>query len=92
MKTYELSLHGKQGDDLGFLLDKTKSCTGALREWATAFTERQAICEQIAVAIDAAAIDIEADGNFVFFRAKNSAAEKILAHLTRKKLLRVAPF
>jgi len=87
MKSYELSLHWKQGDDLAGHLSTMKTPTRALKAWGLSFAHAKRICDEIATAIDGKAVVIEAGTHYIALHPKSPTAKKALEALVAKKLL-----
>lgn len=92
MKTYQLFLHGKQGDDFADHLKATKSTEEALRSWAKSFKEAHDACLQLANAFQKKGIEAEADTHLIQFYAHDEEAKKVLEVMAKEKLLQIEEF
>ncbi len=90
MKTYELFVHWKQGDDLGQHLENEDTNAGALRAWAASFRRYQLRAEQIAKAIEGEDIEISADTHMILLLPNSEKAEKVLQLLADAKMISVS--
>ena len=87
MRSYELWLHYKQGDDFSGHLKETSSVSAALRRWAAQFIENQAICERLAVMLDGRNVTGHGDTHLVELCADDVDAEKALAVAAAEELI-----
>ncbi len=89
--SYELFLHGKQGDDFAACLDeaegKQDQVALALRRWAESFKANHDACLQIASSLDGKQIEAQADVHFISFTPGNEQAEAALEALVKEDLL-----
>lgn len=88
--SYELHLHGKQGDDFAACLDAVKGkdkVARALRRWAEWFKANHDACLQIASSLDGKQIEAQADVHFISFTPRNDQAEAALEALVKAELL-----
>jgi hypothetical protein len=86
--SYELHLHGKQGDDFAACLDETQDQVAlALRRWAAAFKANHDACLQIASGLDGKQIEAQADVHFISFTPGNDQAIAALEALVKEDLL-----
>lgn len=91
MKTYELFLHGKQGDDFAQHAAIAATVNKALLSWSAALKQCQNICEQIARALEGKNVSVFADTHVISLTADDAEAEKALDALTAEGLLTVMP-
>lgn len=89
MKTYELWLHGKQGDDLQTNANASKDASGAFFCWSLDFEKRIEICHRISDALEGRNVKIEGEGNFIFLTPLDENAEVALDALALCKFIRV---
>ena len=86
--SYELFLHGKQGEDFAWQLDQTKGdVPDALRSWAQAFKAHHDACLQIAQVLDGKKVGARADVHFISFEPLDDKAEAALEELVKEELL-----
>lgn len=81
MKTYEIYLHGKQGDDFAAHIEKSKNVWAALAVWTEDFRKRADICDRIARAIYQKNVQVEADTHMILFIPQDTTAEKAFDEL-----------
>ncbi len=89
MKTYELWLHYKQGDDLAAIAEKNTTTAAAFREWATSFGRCREVCLQITKAIEGKNVTIQADTHHISLEPGDADAERALEALVREEILSV---
>jgi hypothetical protein len=90
IRSYELWLHYKQGDDFGHVLEKCKgNVPKALKTWAANFKQHAEVCLQLAKAFKGKKITVQADTHMICFDPKDVKATACLEALVKKKLLDV---
>lgn len=87
MIMYELFLHGKQGDDLNFYLEKSSNIIEGMRNWAIHFERARSVCEDVSAALVGKNVTIEADVHSIVFCPQDKEAEKVLKALVKRELL-----
>lgn len=91
MKTYELWMYTKQGNDLAHYVKNTKTIAEAFHLWAEFLAQHQATCRTISDAFEGKNVEIEADGVFIHVYPKDKEAEKVCKALADLKILSVFP-
>lgn len=81
MKTYEIFLHYKQGDDFAAHVDATNNVSDALTGWAADFRKRTAVCEEIARALHGKNVEVDAQVHMILLTPKDAEAERALDDL-----------
>lgn len=88
MRTYELFLHYKQGDDFGICLHK---CGGdvvaALKMWREELLANSAHCSLLSERLVGVKVEVHADTHFIGFSPLNEEAEQCLNKLVAEELL-----
>ena len=87
MSVYELFLHYKQGDDLSRIIERTKTPSEALTEWAASFEHCHRTCLEIARAIDGKNVRINADTHTITLTPQDADAKHALNALVEKGLI-----
>ena len=89
-KSYELFLHGKQGDDFGHLLEAhNNDIPVALRVWEQSFKENAAVCARLAWAFEGHALTAHADTHHISFAPDDANADECLEVMVKEELLQV---
>ena len=89
-KSYELLLHGKQGDDLGQLLEAHKGdIPTAPRAWADHFKHNHDVCMQLAKAFEGKDLTVHADTHHISFEPGDNKASECLEVAVKEELIDV---
>jgi len=84
MKTYELFLHWKQGDDFRGCLEQAKgNVSEALEFWARDFDSRAKHCRELAERVKGKSVETDADTHMITF----GGDEELLDKLVEEELL-----
>jgi hypothetical protein len=90
MKTFEMWLHGKQGDSLNKLVEIADNASDAFAYWAVDFGTCLMRCETISGILEGKNVRIEADANCIFLHPLDRDAEIALEEIAERKLINVS--
>lgn len=88
MKSYELNLHWKQGDEIANCLEQTESVSEALRLRGKMLSDCVEVCNKLADLFDGSDITCDADTHMIAF----SGNKELLQKAADQELLDVIDF
>lgn len=93
MKTYELFLHYKQGEELGVFLEQTGGkVPEALTLWAASFKHHMEVCNNLARLLNDEDVAVFAETHMVSFEPKTEKGRAVLDMLAREEILDMMEF